>query len=256
MFLTEENDLKDKLESLWKSDIIKDRVKRSPILKDMVNKFVAYPRGFCDYTNLELEISLPYPWLNVLPSKNLYMNPVLDDIALLKDVVLMTTLDYNAEMEFDEWLYKMQQADMLTQIISDSLIYHHDLELRSQASEYPIWFDRFTTLSKDLSHIAFTSLITAARLEAYTNPKDYLEERLAADFKAHIKLCSLWKYRYNLVEDMIVTFYTLCTKDKLEAVTYLKGELEGWCIDEIPFKQEAEFFLKYKNMKKEVLEDV
>lgn len=182
-----------------------------PVMQMVKDSYVKHPRYFYHMQDMVLERAAFTSWYNVLSLKK-YSNPYIQDLYYFHELIHISTMTYEPELDFTSWSLKMRNNEVLASMNSEVFVYFYIPEYRQHTFPEEIWADRFlkrehyVNMAKhNLAQLAIE--LTAKRTEAYDTPKDEVE-RILSSFRSFSHLYyKVWESSYQELETVLKDFY-------------------------------------------------
>lgn len=203
--LNKPSEVRDYVESLWQSDIFKQKTYKNKEIDRIVDAYCSKPRIVAEYSDFELERQNHHSWMNILPKRK-YDNPVVHDLFNLHEMKHMAH-QYRLNEDYHSWAARMIHEELQASLFTEALVYYNDPDLREQSYDGPIWVDGFKQEEKTFGYDSYVHILKKARYQASVKPKkgSKLEEKIR-DYAINNRLwVNVWKERYGVIE----TVYSL-----------------------------------------------
>lgn len=231
-FLNTKEERFEYLKGIWKTEEFQESFNNKGYVYQKTKGFLTHSRVIAQMTDVKLEHSHFYSWFNILIEKE-YSNPVVADLYNLHEIIHIATMEYDGDLSFEDWSWKMLMNEINASVESEVLVYKH-LSIRSKSFDFPIWADEI------LSSAMSTSDIFLERLRAASNPRSETEKKIAQYKEQNFIWMDLWKPFYKEIETFMAT-----KPDESQMRNWIDSNSK----DGILFKDQAESFswLYWKN---------
>lgn len=246
--LSTRKDVLDFVDAAWKSDFFKENKKVLYGSHNLIQAFSGRPRMFCKYTNPEIEHAHFYAWMNIIPLRDHYTNPVIHDLYLLHEYFHATYIGYGGvDQDWSDWKERIILNELYASCFSEVIVYQLIPGLREVSFPFEIWYDSIKDTLDELGDMAKNHFVIEKRLEAINNPKNKIEEDISFYRKSNNAWADIWKDRFHIVETVLANSVNLRREEQLD---YILTKFSKFTTNDIPFEKEAiDFYNFLKNNK-------
>ncbi len=225
------------LKNIWHTEEFKESYLNKGYIYQKTKNFMNLPRLIAEPTEIKIEHSHFYSYLNILILKN-YDNKTIQDLYYLHEIFHIASMPYQKDLSFQDWSFKMINNELEASLESEVIVYQH-LKIREKSFDFPIWYD---TLEKNISK----SDLLFLRAKALIDPKNNIEKNISKYLDQNKNWCNLWKDSFEKIENLMVDFQQ--SQDLLLLKSFIQNNEEN----NIPFYQKALLFSEeyFKNNKK------
>ncbi|MEK7358446.1 MAG: hypothetical protein AAB250_18525 [Bdellovibrionota bacterium] len=232
-----------------KTDEMRNAFRTNPILIDLKERFVRYPRLTFWANDEKTERSSFASWFNALALRD-YENPAVNDLYYLHEITHISTMPYLPHAPHDGWRRKMFRNELEASVMSEAFIYFLCPELRAKSFSGEIWVDRFvpSLAGKDLDSVLILLLNERDRIQSEPNDSDPQERRIHSYQKQNEEWARIWEPNYLKIEGHMARFYKHAYADRAQAARahqlWIETEI-GASAKPYPFATEVDAFADY-----------
>lgn len=247
IILSNRSETLDYVNSLWKSDYFKENKDAFYRTSPLMELFCANPRIFCDYTDSSIEHTHFYAWMNIIPHRDYYSNPVIHDLYLIHEYFHTVYMTYKDNAPgYLEWSEKILNNELLASCFSEVVVYKIMPGLREVSFPFEIWYDSLKDQLDNMGDMQAKHFILEQRQSAYFKPKNEIEKEISLYYLSNLEWLGIWKENYPVLESIVAKSKELPNS---EQGAYLLEKLSKYSTDGIPFKEEA---ILFKNRLEEI----
>lgn len=244
--------------ALWRTDLFRRSHDDGGFVGDIIERFAALPRLFCDMSEPDIEASHFSVWFNAIAHRPWYDNDAVSDLYYLHEFKHAAGMTYQDGMPWNRWFTKMVSNEFEASFCTEVQAYIELPGLRERSFPFDIWADRFLQDQsvmarwadcgkRDAAEVAeFWRPLRSRRKEVMVKPDpfDFIELQIRAYVDQNLEWVRIWQQSYPLVETHMSKLIAAVTGGAgwAEALQSHQRWLAARSERDVPFRREAEEF--------------